>query len=152
MIKIKWAIITFLLCTSVAIFGQTNKKVPFIIAKNYFVNNTYQISDIPSHKILSKEDFGKFIGMATVMGPNGKPTEINFSKQFVVVAIEDITDVNTILTPEKLTVSGKMKLKFRYKIYKGEKMTSTMRPFSMIIVDKKYKNYTIELESYSGKK
>ena len=54
------------------------KDVSYILAANYFVKNTVNQLDNP--KIETAEKFNEIFGMATTMGKEGKPTEIDFSK------------------------------------------------------------------------
>ena len=131
-------------------FGQNRSTVPFKVATNYFVNNTFNKSDITGNKILSAEKFAEVFSMAPVMGNNGRPTHIDFTKQFVIVVIDEVTDFDTELLPRKLVKISNKKLIFEFERKIGEKQTMTTRPFIIIIVDKKYRNYKIELTTRPG--
>jgi hypothetical protein len=113
------------------------------------VKNTYKNGDVKGHKIVTEKEFTATMGMGTVMGAGGRPTVIDFTKQFVIIVINDETDVMTTLLPEKLELLGKKKLLFTFETKLGEKSTMTMRPFTMVIVDKKYKNRKIELATHA---
>ncbi len=142
---------TFIMLTVFAVtssFGQNKSTIPFKLAKNYFVNNTFKKSDLTGNKILSAKKFNEIFSMATAMGNAGKPTSIDFTKQFVIVVIYEITDFNTVLIPEKLVKISNNKLNFEFETNIGEKQTMTIRPFIIIIVDKKYKNYNIGLTAH----
>ena len=130
-------------------FAQTSRNIPFKIAERYFVKNTYKNGDVKGYKILTEKEFTDIMGMGTVMGADGRPTAIDFKKQFVIIVINDETDVMTNLVPEKLELLGKKKLLFTFETKLGEKSTMTMRPFTMVIVDKKYKNRKIELATHA---
>lgn len=143
--KLQQTILAFIFLAISSISAQTKKEVPFVVAKNYFVNNTFKKGDIKGNKILTSKEFEKNIGMATTMGEDGKPTTIDFTKQFVIIVVNENTDIVTNLNPNKLTINGKKRLKFAYRKDVGEKTTYTMTPFTMIIVDRKYKDYKIEL-------
>jgi hypothetical protein len=108
--------------------------VSFVLAKNYFVNNT--ISTIDNPKIESEEEFNKIFGMATHMGKDGKPTEIDFSKKNVIAVILPVTDVSTEIQPISLKKNGKKGLVLTYKTKLGEKQSFTTHPNFAIIVDK----------------
>ena len=151
MTKSKLTISAILLLTFSLLFSQKKIDVPFIIAKNYFVNNTYKAGDLNNYKIVTEKQFSDFIGMATLIGPEGKPTKVDFSKKFVVIVVNPETDLPTKLTAEKLTLLGKNKLKFEYKTEIGKKATYTMTPFTMVIVDSKYKNRKIVLKTNTAK-
>ncbi len=146
---LKFWLFVFLVLLSKFSLTQKQKEIPFQVAQNYFVNNSYKQGELSSFKFSNALEFEKFIGMATIQGEKGQPTIIDFTKQFVIIVINDITNVQTELIPEKLILFGKKKLKFVYKTIQGEQTTFMMQPFTMIIVDKKYKNFKIELETYA---
>lgn len=111
--------------------------VPYIIAKNYFVNNDIGENDLPNYKITSQIDFDKYIGQATLEGESGKPTPIDFSKQYVILVVGSLTDIYT----EWSVVSLKQKdetIVLEYKQTQGEKQSYTIQPFLLLIVDKTY--------------
>lgn len=76
--------------------------------------------------------------MAAVMGKNGTPTEIDFSKSFVICLTVAPTDTQTSLSVVYLTKSDENQLVLSYKITRGEKMSYTYRPLLLLVVDKKY--------------
>ena len=120
----------------------TPKEVTFDVAKNYFFNKGQEIPANP--KITTQEEFEKLFGMAAVMGKDGKPTEIDFSKQFVVALVRPITDINTEIVPVKVEEQGDT-LKYTYEVKTGEKQSFSMQPLSIIILDKQYENKEIIL-------
>ncbi len=79
------------------------------------------------------------------MGADGKPTIIDFTKQYVIAFTEKETDVETALIPESLTKVRK-NIVLKYKIKRGSKTTFTMRPFLMLVVDKKHQG-KVKVES-----
>ncbi len=121
---------------------DTPQEVAFVVAKNYFFNNGQEIPASP--KITTEEDFKKYFGMAAVMGKDGTPTEIDFSKQFVLAIVHPITDVNTEIIPVKVEENGDT-LNYTYEVKEGEKQSFSMQPLSIIILDKKYENKEIIL-------
>lgn len=141
-------LLVFILTISNA-FSQVN--ISFTIAQNYFVKNTFKSSDLKTHKITKAVDFEKIFGMATVLGANGKPTPIDFKKQFVIAVINNETDISTSFTPIKLEKIRVKKLHFEFQSHIGEKQSFTIRPFVLIIVDRKYKNYKIEVSTFAVK-
>lgn len=130
-----------LLLSCMTLMAQNKKSVKYTIAKNYFIKNNYRDSIAHTRKIVSAAELDELLGMATVMGIDGKPTSIDFTKQYVIVVIGRETNVATDFIPEKLSISGKRRLTFNYKVKIGAKMTSTIRPFTMIVVDRKYMDY-----------
>ncbi|MBP5277440.1 MAG: hypothetical protein J6Z18_02990, partial [Prevotella sp.] len=120
----------------------TTQEVAFEVAKNYFFNNGQEIPASP--KITTKEEFEKLFGMAAVMGKDGKPTEIDFSKQFVLAIVQPVTDINTEIVPVKVEEKGDT-LNYTYEVKTGEKQSFSMQPLSIIILDKQYENKEILL-------
>ena len=119
-----------------------SNEVPFTVAEHYFFNKGQDIPVNP--KITSEELFKQLFGMATVMGENGKPTEIDFSKQFVLAVVLPVTDINTEITPVKVEEKGDT-LFYHYDVKTGEKQSFSIQPLSIIILDKKYENKEIFL-------
>lgn len=119
-----------------------SSEVPFTVAEHYFFNKGQDIPVNP--KITSEELFKQLFGMATVMGENGKPTEIDFSKQFVLAVVLPVTDINTEITPVKVEEKADT-LFYHYDVKTGEKQSFSIQPLSIIILDKKYENKEIFL-------
>lgn len=124
-------------------FSQTNSGIPFIQAKGYFVKNTFKPSSLRNCKIQSKEQFEEIFGMATVMGKDGKPTPIDFLKQFVIAVIQEETNRTTELTPQSIKKIKKNKMEFHFEIKTGEEQTFSTTPCLVIVVDKKYRGNII---------
>lgn len=122
--------------------SQNMTNIDFTIAKNYFVNNT--VTKLENPKIETVEKFNEIFGMATTMGTAGKPTEIDFSKEYVIGVILPETDVSTTIYPMSLLKNTKHEITLNYKSVIGEKQSFTTRPNFIIIVDKR-ENGTITL-------
>ena len=119
-----------------------SSEVPFTVAEHYFFNKGQDIPVNP--KITSEELFKQLFGMATVMGENGKPTKIDFSKQFVLAVVLPVTDINTEINPVKVEEKGDT-LFYHYDLKTGERQSFSIQPLSIIILDKKYENKEIFL-------
>ena len=117
-------------------------EVAFEVAKNYFFKNDQVIPEYP--KITTEEEFNNLFGMATTMGENGKPTAIDFTKQFVLAIVLPVTDFATEINPVKVEEKGDSLL-YTYEIKSGEKQSFSIQPVSIIILDKKYENKRIVL-------
>ena len=126
--------------------------VAFEVARNYFFNQSSE-EDLQgkngqeiliSPKITSEEEFNRLFGMATMMGKDGKPTEIDFSKQFVLAIVLSVTDYATEINPVKVEETGDT-LFYTYEIIHGEKRTYSIQPISIIILDKKYADKEVVL-------
>ncbi len=106
-------------------------------AHNYFVKNTVKPEDPVNGKIDSREKFEAVFGAAATMGKEGRPTPIDFDKQYVIVVIGNETDTATELKPLDLKKDSKNNdITFTYQRTKGEKQSFTIRPSLIIIVDK----------------
>lgn len=118
--------------------GKTEQKteivatnVEYKIAKNYFIKN--DVNGVVPDKITTQSEFEKYFGMATTMGPDGTPTPIDFSKEYVIVADYNPSVRDVILSPASLTLKEGV-LNLEYKAEEGEESGFTSRPFLMIIV------------------
>ena len=144
-------LLTMTACTSNSTESATNNKgtdkVAFEVAKNYFFKNDQQIPVSP--KITTEEEFNKFFGMATIMGEDGKPTSIDFTKQFVLSIVLPITDIATEINPVKVEAKSDS-LFYTYEVKTGEKQTYSIQPVSIIILDKQYENNEVKLISDEG--
>src|ERR1700750_189284 len=81
----------------------TQKKpfdIPYEVAKNYFVKNTFKQDGLQDPKIESKEVFDSVFATATTM--NTKPTKIDFSKQYIIAIVGNTTDTATEFSPLSL--------------------------------------------------
>lgn len=123
--------------------SEDNNVVAFEVAKNYFFKNNLGILPA-SPKITTEEDFNKLFGMATTMGKDGKPTAIDFSKQFVLALVLPVTDRATEINPVKVEAKDNS-LFYTYEVKKGEKQSFSIQPVSIIILDKKYENNEVVL-------
>ena len=118
-------------------------EVSFEVAKNYFFKNGKDI--LPANpKITTEEEFSKLFGMATTMSKDGKPTPIDFGKQFVLAVVLPVTDFETEINPVKVEEKGDS-LFYSYEVKTGEKQSFSIQPISIIILDKKYENKEIVL-------
>lgn len=116
--------------------------ITFEVAKNYFFKNG---QDIPANpKITTAEEFDKLFGMAAVMGKDGQPTEIDFTKKFVLAIVLPVTDIATEITPVKVEEKGDT-LFYTYDVKTGEKQSFSIQPMSIIILDKQYENKEVIL-------
>lgn len=127
---------TFLLvsaCRPVRTGGDNT--IPFTIATHYFVNNT---AGAPVDSVItSASRFNELFGMATTMGPEGKPTPVDFSKQFVIAVGRPETAIATALEATGLHMENDT-LVFDYRMTTGEQQTFTSRPLLMVIVDRSH--------------
>jgi hypothetical protein len=113
--------------------GKT--KVVYTIATNYFLNNETPIAG--DYAIAeTQEEFLKLAGYAASMGNNGKPTPIDFNKQFVLILKGADTTVDGKIMVKSLTKNGK-NLAVNYEIEYGEKLSYTANTFTILIINKK---------------
>ncbi len=108
--------------------------VPYTIAEKYFLKN--DVAEIPNPKIERAEVFNSYFGMATTMGSGGKPTAIDFDVKYVVAVMQPPTDISTTIIPVSLKKLNPRQIEFAYKIEKGEKLSYTMSPNLIVVVDR----------------
>lgn len=114
--------------------------VPFIVADHYFIKN--DVKTLPNGIIDNAADFYRTFGEAAVMG--GLPTPVNFKKQFAIAVSVPQTDKHTEMLPASLKRKGSQ-LIFSYNVVRGQKMSYSIQPMLLIIVDRKYKGETLKL-------
>ena len=117
---------------------EVGNAIPFEVAKNYFYKGEKQRFPC-CYLIATEEDFQKNFGMATTMGEDGKPTEIDFTKQCVLAVVPLVTDVATEITPLSIEEIGD-KFVFHIETKKGEKLSYSIQPVSLVIIDKQYED------------
>lgn len=124
--------------------------VPYTIAQGYFVRN--DVDSLPLNRIITREQFDSAFGMATVMGENGKPTPIDFDRQFVIAVDVPVTDRITSIIPESLefvpapqkpsSVQAKIvagsNIEFTYKVQIGASQSFSTHPVLILVVDRRY--------------
>lgn len=111
-------------------------------AQRYFVNNNAPTDVLV--KITSQAELERYFGYATVMGKNGKPTEIDFTKQMVIAKILPTTNCETQTSSPKVSVTGSNELTLSYSLRRGKEMSYSITPMVMMIVSKQYAGYTIK--------
>ena len=109
--------------------------VPFVIAENYFINNSVKDS-IPA-KITTRAIFDTYFGKASTMGTNGKPTPIDFDKEYVIALSHPTTNIKTEIIPVSLTQSDG-KVVFNYKETQGDSLGFSIHPLLLLIVDNQF--------------
>ncbi len=110
--------------------------IPYTIAKNYFVNNT--VNNLDNPKIETKEKFNEIFGMGAHMGKDGTPTEVDFTKQFVLACLLPDTDTATEMKPISLQKNNNNDIVLSYNVKVGAKQSFVIKPFIAIVVDKSY--------------
>ena len=116
--------------------------IPFTLIKNYFVKNTGTIPN--NKKIKTSEEFNAFFGSAATMGKEGKPTELDFKKKYVIAVVLPETERSITLTPLFLKRVSSEELVFYYKKEMGELQSYKVVPFLAISVNQHEKgNITV---------
>lgn len=113
-----------------------NEEVPYKEAKNYFVKNNIDAA-VDNPKFENQQDFDQVFGMATTMGENGKPTPIDFSKEFAVAQIEDPSTQKVELKPISIRKNSNI-LEIKYRKIVGENQSYTSQPAMILIIDNQY--------------
>ena len=124
------------------------KEVPYTKLERYFFRNDAEIPTNP--KIDTREQFDNLFGMAAVMGPNGRPTEVDFTKQFVIAVVLPITNQAVEIEAERLLyykdLLGGTNLDFQYSIDRDEEERSfSIQPLLLIAVDRQYEAENVYL-------
>lgn len=130
---------------------ENSQKVPYQLAKRYFVKNTYPDKEFHILKITNEEELDQVFGVAAVMGADGLPTKIDFSQSFVMALINP-TDNHTEKIKINAIEQSNSQLNISYSIEGSqESRGANFRICELIILDKKYENYVVANNSGSKK-
>ncbi|MGH2666453.1 hypothetical protein [Flavobacterium sp.] len=116
--------------------------VPFTEAKNYFVKNTFKEDQLTNPKISTQAAFDAIFGIARTMKEDGKPTSIDFTKQYVIAIVNPVTDLETKLSAVTLKQKDNAII-LNYDVQEGEKQSYSTQPLLLLIVDAKYQGEII---------
>lgn len=112
--------------------------IPYKVAKGYFVRN--DVDRLTDNKITTRESLDASFGMATMMGVDGRPDDIDFDKEYVIAVDVPTTDYSTEIVPVSLTrnASKDADIVFTYKVIRGDKQSYSIHPLLMLVVEKQY--------------
>lgn len=141
----------FILTAFVLSFAScaTSDSVKYVEAQHYFVNNNTEAANLKEDsepvllKVTAKDDFDRLFGMAAVMGKNGQPTPVDFSKEFVVAVIAPVTDRAATLRPLSLKKTGDKTLTLSYAFRQGASQSYSMQPVFLLKVSNRYADWRI---------
>lgn len=136
------ALLCLVSCSRQTAPAGDSQEIPFQVAQRYFFKQGQPLPENP--KIISREAFDRLFGMAAVMGPDGRPTAIDFEKQFAVAVVWQVTDRSTEIEPISVTRVGD-KLQYRYRVTEGEPQSFQMQPLSIILIDRQYVDLPVDL-------
>lgn len=118
--------------------NNKEKTIPYTLANNYFVKNNFKIDSFLSLKITNKSDFDAIFGMATTMGESGKPTPIDFSKQYVIALIGKETDYSTSFFVNSLKeINNQIEVSYKETV-STQQQTYAIIPFTILLVNNTY--------------
>lgn len=136
-ILLKLTLLGFLSFSLFAFAETVVENIPYKLAKNYFVRNDYPNKEIHIIRIASQQKFDDIFGAAALVGEDGKPTEIDFSKRDVIALINDSSNNISGLNINSLKQSkGKINLNYSFTQIVAQSYQS--RHSALLIVDKKY--------------
>lgn len=127
------AALSFAACTSKESKSLDEEKIKYETAAHYFVKNN--VTGAVSNPVTSQADFDWIFGPAATMANDGKPTEIDFSKNFVVAVIDSLTDKKVDLIPVAVEKEhDTLVVKYRKSI--GEPRSYRAQPNLIFIIGK----------------
>ena len=117
--------------------SSSESAISYKEAQRYFVRN--DVTDHSPRLIKSSEELDRYFGQAAVMGKNGTPTNIDFSKKNAIAIIGQDTNIDTDI---KITSIKKRKdgcVTVRYKVMQtGEPKSYSTTPCLLVTIDKKH--------------
>ncbi len=111
--------------------------IPYTVAKNYFVKNTYTPALLQNNLIQTQAQLDTIFGMAATGGEDGLPSQIDFTKQFAMAFISEPTTQHSTLTIEQVSKTDSV-ITVQYTLTEEGKTSYTKQPFLLLIVDKKH--------------
>jgi hypothetical protein len=109
--------------------------IDYIPAKGWFVRNDFPDMTLMTMLLESQSSFDEVLGAAATMGPDRRPTPIDFSKQSAIALIAPETDTAITLQCTALQPrNGQLHLTYRRKL--GERQSFTTRPLLLLLVDR----------------
>ncbi|MDO4160143.1 MAG: hypothetical protein Q4D41_06780 [Prevotellaceae bacterium] len=126
---------------NVSSVNNGSEEIPYKVAEGYFLRN--DIKQTVIKKIDNREEFDSLFGMATVMGENGKPTPIDFSREYVIAVSMPETYHEAMLYTTGLARNDKDMIVFSYKYTIGEKRSYSITPCIIVVVSNEYSGKVI---------
>lgn len=122
---------------------STQKRaIDYVEARNYFHSTDAPLPE--QLKITTEEEFNKHFSPAAFMGKGGEVTPIDFTRSFVIAKVLPETYKKIDLIPLELRKSGNNELELTYQLKTGKMRSFSTQPMFILIVDKRYKDFTIK--------
>ena len=124
-----------------------SQEIRYSLANGYFFRNDAVIDILP-HRITSEDELLNYFGRATVMGPGGNPTNIDFDKSMVIPIVLPPTDKNTEIVIEDLLKTSDNQLQLLFHVDRGNEVRSyTVIPCKLLVVDAAYRDFDVKFSS-----
>jgi len=124
-----------------------SQEVRYTLASGFFFRNDAVIDILP-RKITSEDEFLNYFGYATVMGPGGAPTAIDFDKSMVIPIVLPPTDKNTDIVIEELLKTADNQIQLFFHAERGNESRSyTIIPCKLLVVDAAYRDSDVLVSS-----
>jgi hypothetical protein len=119
------------------IMENEESDVPFAVARDYRVKDTFTDRKLKNPKITSQQGFEKIFEKSPVTDENNISTPIDFSNQYVIALVGKPTKNNLSYYVNNLKLKRDV-LTLHHGKDAGEKLSYKIRPTLILIVDKKY--------------
>ncbi len=111
---------------------------------HYFVRN--DVADYSPRLIQSDEEMERYFGAAAVMGKDGMPTDVDFSRYNVVALLHPETYIETSIKVSSIRLQGS-KVFVRYTVDRtGTPGSYSTVPFLLLQIEKKYGSDVVFVE------
>jgi len=115
---------------------RTDTLIDYRIADRYFLRNDAKFPDDPI--VTTQAQFDSLFHSAPLMGENGRPTKIDFEREFVIGISLPETNDETQIVPGEMTMDDDI-LNLNYAVNVGEHNRSfSIKPLVLLIVERKY--------------
>ena len=124
-----------------------SQEIRYTLANGYFFRNDAVIDILP-HSITSENELLNYFGYATVMGPGGTSTSIDFDKSMVIPVVLPPTDKHTEIVIDDLLKTSDKQLQLIFHVERGSESRSyTIIPCKLLVVDAAYRDFDVLMTS-----
>lgn len=115
---------------------STAHKIPYQLAKNYFVKKNFDTNILKKSYIDNQHDFDAIFGIARTMSKDGEATKIDFKNEIVIPIILEETNIGSTISIDTLNIIGN-KIKVAYTVTEVQPISYIVQPNEIIIINKK---------------
>ena len=115
---------------------KTTHRIPYQLAKNYFVKKNFNPNILTKSYIDNQKDFDEIFGVARTMSKEGEATKIDFKDEIAIPIILEETNIGSTISIDTVNIIGN-KVKIVYTVTEVQPISYIIQPNEIIIINKK---------------